>query len=117
MKISGLKSNAIFSVRNCDGSYHWEFNFKLDDRNFRLFIVHNPSYIKGQWYCTATLRTPSNTNFEINYGVSNYMNTSKYVLKAIIMDLIIFEKTGKFSKYVSGYHNMFNPKDLLNIAL
>jgi hypothetical protein len=115
MNIPELKTLKIITIRfnkHSDKSVDWEIEFEIINYKFRLFIIHNPSYIKGEWYCSATLRLFNGGNFELNYGFSNYKNTSKYVLKAIVLDLITLEKTGKFSKYVSVYHNTFSPKNL-----
>lgn len=113
MKIPELKTLKIIKIRFSKYGQisNWEVEFEIINRRFRLFITHQPSF-GGKWYCVATLRLFGGGNFELNYGFSNYEKTSKYVLKAIVLDLTTLEKTGKFSKYVSGYHNTFSPKNL-----
>lgn len=91
----------------------WEIRFRIDYYDFVLFIncTESTTVLDSVWY-TAHLRIRENQNFEINYGFSNYYDTYDYILKAIYLDLESFEKTGKFSKYVKGYHNTFTPEKL-----
>lgn len=88
----------------------WEIHFQLDWINFVLYINCTPSTTTdGVWY-TARLYSKYFKNFELNYGFSNYIDTYDYILKAISLDLDSFVKSGKFSKYAIGYHNMMTPK-------
>lgn len=94
-----------------DSDYNiWEIHFQLDYQRFVLYIRCTPSTTTDSVWYTAHLYIRDNHNFELNYGFSDYIDTYEYILKAIQLDLESFEKTGKFSKYVKGYHNTFNPE-------
>jgi len=100
-----------FEIRQLSLEYdRWEVHFYFEYSYFVLFINCTPSTLNvdGVWY-TAYLRIRGNSKFELNYGFSNYLNNYDYILRAISLDLNSFEKTGKFSKYVNGYHNMLTP--------
>ena len=93
----------------------WEIRFYMDYCHFVLHINCTESTTTdGAWY-TAHLHIIDNHVFELNYGFSNYINTYDYILKAIYLDLECYEKIGKFSKYVKGYHNTFTPKEFEKI--
>lgn len=101
-----------FDIRYLSLSHNydsWQVHFYFEYSYFELFINCTPStFVDGVWY-TANLHIRGNSKFELNYGFSDYLNDYDYILRAISLDLVSFEKSGIFSKYVKGYQNIFTP--------
>lgn len=84
--------------------FEWQYRFNIDDVNmgkipFVVYLVYNPSCTNDKHYMTAILRN-ERTMYSKSYGFSNYMNTAKYVLKAILADI---EKLSKDTNCILGY--------------
>lgn len=91
-----------FEKHNCHKEYNefeWWFEVvkedKIRDSTITGYVVYNPYTDAKNYYCTAIIYFEGG-RFRKNYGFSNYKNTLKYVLKAMLVDIKSFKETGYF---------------------